>query len=524
MSLRLFAAAAALSTVFATPSFAHYITGYAVANHARCGANNLPGTVGELNKFFASPHFPDDAEKNVLWTDARVKAADWKMATDQFESTDAASGFDGADASLITYIASHGVTTSARYKALPGGGDGCAITTSDLGIGDAKARYLVLSTCQGLKIGTGDSPQRPGENPQNTWRAANKGLNCIFGYSNNMVDADEYGEYLLQGLATSDDTLSDAFFKASRRVSYSNVPAALCFGADDNNARQHLTTAKRFTDEHYGTGGSAYRYDLARRLDDTFVLPETTNDKAIPRVIKTAHRPFKVQALVKSFLGRGATDLSQSPNGPFSVWKSPLGTLTHDVNAGVINWQREDVNGLMTAPRAMTMKDDVVIRIARDFLVRHDIVKNATTELRPTYVVDRGVSEAGQPVVFGKAVIFHQRLSGLTPLQSGGSVEVTVNAGGEVVAMTAALVDATMLRLVEWIDVNTLDLGQAKATALRSLQRKIPDANLAIVEYRVGYDVDDYEHLHERSRLTLEVLIEAEWGGFARRYSEKVPL
>ncbi len=524
MILRLAAAFAAFSAVVSTPSYAHFITGYAVKNHSRCGANNLPGTIAELEKFFASGNFPDDAEKNVLWTDARVKVADWGMSRDRFESTDAASGFDGVDAGLISYIASHGVTASGRYTALPGGADGCSIRSADMGVGDANARYLILSTCQGLKIGNGDNPTRPGENPQTTWRDANKGLNCIFGYSNNMEDADQYGAYLLEYLATTDDTLADAFFKASRRVSFSNVPAVLCFGTDDNNSRQHLTTAKRFTDEHYGTGGSAYRYDMARRLDETFTVPETTSDKAIPRTIKIERRAIKTQTLVKSFLGRGATNLSQTPNGPFSVFKSEQGTLTHDANTGFFSWRKSDVDGLATAPREMTLKDDVVIRIAADFLSRHGVVKNVAADLRPTYVVDRGVSDAGQPVTFSKAVVFHQRLSGLLPLSAAGAVEVVVNGGGEVVALSGSLIDATMLRLVEWIDPNSLDLGAAKNRAVKHLQRRFPDANLTITEYRVGYDVGDYTTIQERARLTLEVVIEAEAGGFSRRYAEKISL
>lgn len=515
---------AAFAVTLASPAQAHYISGYAVKNHSRCGSNNLPGTIVELEKFFASRHFPDDAEKNVLWTDARVKAADWAAARDRFESESAPSGFDGADASLISYIASHGVTRSAVYTASPGGADGCDIPTSSMGVGDASARYLILSTCQGLKIGNGDNPTRPGENPQNTWRAANKGLNCIFGYSNNMEDADDYGELFLEGLATTDDTLADAFFKASRRVSYYNVPAVLCFGADDNNARQHLTTAKRFTDERYGMGGSAYRYDLARRLDDAFTLPEASGDKAIPRVIKVEPRALKVQNLVKSFLGKGATDLSQAPNSRLSVFRSAQGTLTHDANTGFFSWRRPDVDGLAGTPREMTLKDDVVMRIAADFLSRRSLVKSVDGDLRPTYVVDRGVSEAGLPVTFGKAVIFHQRLSGLTPLASAGSLEVTVNAGGEVVAVSGSLVDATMLRLVEWIDVNTLDLAAGKNLALQHLKRRFPEANLAITEYRVGYDVGDHAKVEERGRLTLEVIVEVEAGGFARRFAEKVPL
>ncbi len=526
MKSRLFAALALLSASASSQAFAHYISGYAVTNHANCGAANLPGTIAELQKFFASHNFPDDAQKNALWTDADVKMADWGSSHDYFESTRGASGFDGADSSLISYIASHGTTSGGRYTALAGGADAaCNIRTTEMKLGDSKSRYLVLSTCQGLKIGTGDDPSRPGENPQVTWRNANQGLNCIFGYSNNMEDGDAYGEYFLEDLATSDDTLADAFFKASRRVSYGNVPAALCFGADDNAARQHLATAKRFTDEHYGQGGSAYRYDLARRLDDTFTMPQTTSDKAIPRVIKTSHRKFKHATLAKALLGRGAANFSQSASGKLAIYKSPEGTMTYDSNTGFIDWRKDESGAWANSPREITIKDDVVIRIARDFLQRKSLVADVKTELKPTYIISRGVSDAGgHPLVFGKIVVFHQRFSGLTPLASAGSIEVTVDASGEVSAMTATLIDATLLRLTEWADSNNLDLNPPKASALARLQRQFPGANLAVIESRVGYDVGDGSALEERSRLSLEVVVEVESGGYARRFAERVPL
>ena len=52
MVSRFAATFAVVSALVSQTSYAHYISGYAVENHARCGANNLPGTIAELEKFF----------------------------------------------------------------------------------------------------------------------------------------------------------------------------------------------------------------------------------------------------------------------------------------------------------------------------------------------------------------------------------------------------------------------------------------------------------------------------------------
>ncbi len=143
---------------------AYYINGYAVANHRSCGSSNLPGTIREMERFFGSNDFPSDAQKNLYYKDSNVKASDWNATSDYYENTNAASGMDGADSALISYIASHGVTSNDRYTASSGGSrnGGCNIRTTEMEIGNSANRYLILSTCQGLKIGTGSSPSRAG--------------------------------------------------------------------------------------------------------------------------------------------------------------------------------------------------------------------------------------------------------------------------------------------------------------------------------------------------------------------------
>ena len=498
---------------------AQTINGYAVGNFRSCGASNLPGTIAELDKFFASSHFPAEMKKNFQWNDARVRASEWSSAHDVFASTETSTGFDGVDSGLISYIASHGVTSAAKYTALSGGEGGvCYIRTPDMSVGDQQARYLILSTCQGLKIGTGDDPLRAGENPQVTWANANQGLNCIFGYSNNMVDADQYGSYLLEALATSDDTLAEAFFRAAKRVSYANIPAALCFGADDTSARQNLETARRFTSDSYGKGGSAWAFDHSRRLDDAFVLPDSAKSKVIPREIRTAPRRMSIVKLAARLVGKSARQTELK--GGLKIFRDRSTTATYDPKNGFLTWRKGDV----ALNHILKLSDTAAIRAAKEFLVTRSIVADSVGDFQATYVTERGAQVNGKAEVVAKTVIFHQRVRGLLVLATAGSIEVTVGEGGQVIAMTASLIDATLPRVNEWLDVSTLSLTSHKDVALRRVLQRVPGANVSVIESRVGYDVGDYAAMHQRSRVVVEVLVEADQGGFSRRFVEKVAL
>jgi hypothetical protein len=504
-------AAVVALTAGATVAQAAYINGYAVGNHRSCGANNLPGTISELQKFFASRNLPADATKNFLWTDRAVKLADWASATDYHESQSTASGYDGVDSGLIAYIASHGATSGGRYLALAGGADGCEIRNGNMGLGDQDARYLVLSTCQGLKIGTGDDPRRAGEDPTRTWRSGSSGLNCILGYSNNMVDADEYGEYLLTNLASGNMTVADAFFRASRDISYSNIPAVLCYGPDEATARSNIETLRTFTEERFGTGASAYAYQQARRLDSAFLAPR----EKVLRTLAVSRRTPSLKHVSRALLG---ASVDVGTDGALTTHRAERGTVAYDAATNQLSWSAAQI-----APSApLAMKDAQAVQLAHEFLAPLGLVADADADLVPTYVIDRGSSFDGHAAVVGKTVVFHQRVQGLTPLSTTGSVEVAIGSDGAVVGLQARLVNAAAPRIPEWIDAVGVNTSRHRDAAVARLHARMPRANLTVLDARVGYDVASANA--QRANAVVEVLVEAEEGGFARRYVEKVGL
>lgn len=215
------------------------IGGYAVANHTPCGVTNIPNTVADTQGFLDG--LPRELQKNFSMVDATVRARDWTEGTDKYGSGSAATGFAGADASLISYISTHGVTSGARFTMSmgSGGGGGCNIRSDKMVLGNQVARYLFLSTCQSLKIGTGDDPYAYGEIPIGTWSSAAGGLRCIYGYSSNSLDSPDYGTFFWNKL-TPGTGITSAFFDASSDIYQYQVPAAMCFGATREAARQEL--------------------------------------------------------------------------------------------------------------------------------------------------------------------------------------------------------------------------------------------------------------------------------------------
>jgi hypothetical protein len=510
-----------LFSLNSTPSIAQHINAYAVAIHSSCNASSIPATIEELDKFFASPYFPQDAQRNVYYKDSQVKIADWHTAGDLFESAATTSGFDGADAPLISYIASHGVTARAKYKGLGGGGAaGCNIRSNSMSIGDGNARYLVLSTCQGLKIGDGDNPTGPGENPSITWRGANKGLNCIFGYSNNMVDASDYGAFLLENLATTDETLAQSFLKASRRVSESNIPAVLCFGADNAAAREYLNTTKRFTSEKVGRGGSAWTYGVSKRVEGLFEYAAVAKQSAIPRAI-TAHRSqLSAQRIAASFLGSKMQDQSLSES--LRIFRSSAGTLTFNNKNDYFSFVKQQAPDRVQTE--MKIDDNAAVRIAEKFLNKRSFISEFSRSLKPSYVVDRFVGSDKNSQLVEKTVVFSQSMNGLGMLGSSGTVDVVVGTSGEVTAANGMLLTLKKTRVAEMVDVKDINILSAEQAALRAVQRKLPNAKLTVVKSLIGYDSGDYSEVRGNLRAVAEILIEASEGGFARRYIERVAL
>lgn len=495
------------------------IGAYAVANHSSCGAGNIPGTITELDKFFASKDFPTDATKNFYWKDSRVQQNQWSKDGDYKASKDTASGFDGADSSLLTYIASHGVTSSGVYKALSGSksNGGCYIPTSSLELGNQASRYTILSTCQGLKVGTGDNPTASGENPSKTWKNAAKGLNCILGYSNNMADADGYGVYLLEKLKDGKTTLAEAFMASSEAVSKENIPAVLCFGSTQADAADYIQKNKSFDTTSRGNAASAFVYRRASTSEDGMMKKSSFQFAPSITVEPVKINPGRV---AKAFLG---VNVSLDKNqGSFISYSSEAGQASYNAQTNVLQIS----NNVIEAVRSDDVPAvDEAAEIAAN-AVKASGLSSVAGELTLAGSSEDvlGGSDGSQRVIQRK-FSFKQVLAGFQPLSQAGSVEVAIGPGGAVINVTASLLRVTGKEsgFVQSTNISAAE-EDLETTAISNVAEKVPGASYKVISTHYGYDAGNFFGVKSQADAVAEVLVEAEQGGFARRYIEKIKL
>lgn len=492
------------------------IGAYAVANHSSCGAGNIPGTIEEMNRFFASPDLPPEMQKNFYWKDGRVRQNEWTKDSDYKASSEATSGFDGADASLLTYIASHGVTSSGVYKALAGSKNsgGCYIPTTSLELGNNASRYTILSTCQGLKIGTGDYPESNGENPSRTWKNAAKGLNCIYGYSNNMADADQYGEYLLANLKDGSTSIAKAFMDASESVSADNVPAVLCFGANEQDAADYIEENKTFESQSRPNNSSAWVYRKVYAAQQSRALKSS-----IPAALKILPMKVDVEKLAKSFVGAGAV---KSISGKITNYKSSTGSASYNERTGTLtikNFLVEDIRNEAVPTVEESQK------IARHALKLSGLLKADSSLYLHSFSEETLGGEKGISKVLSRKFSFKQNLAGAPSLSQQGSVDVTVGAGGTITEIKAALVkiDPVFTPSSRPTNITSREI-ELETSALDEIAMRAPGANYKVIKKRIGYDAGNFMKRNQIAPAVIEITVEAYKGEFRRNFIQKTAL
>jgi hypothetical protein len=498
------------------PSYGVTIGAYAVGNHSNCGASSIPGTIVELDKFFDSKDFPEDFEKNFYWKESRVKQSEWTKTGDYFASSETNTNSDGADSSLLTYIASHGVTSSGVYKALAGSKNfgGCYIPTTSLELGNNLSRYAILSTCQGLKIGTGDYPNSSGENPSRTWKNAAKGLNCIFGYSNNMADDDGYGEYFLQNIKDRNTPLAKAFMDASESVYSDNIPAVLCYGSTEQDAAEYIQNNTSFESQSRPNAASAWVY---RMVSPVTAAKDLASE--IPAALRLQPKKFDVDKTARTFLGQGAFKEKSSSRYLFS---SSAGRATYDSETGTFLIQ----NKLIEAVKG----DDVPDLKESEQIARHVLNVSGLLSLAG----ETSLSATSEDVVGGvlginkvvsRKFTFKQVISGATALSQQGSIDVTVGPAGVVTEIKAALVeaDSSLKTLARPTNIKSR-LTEIEQTAIKQVAQKSPSSSYRIVKHRIGYDSGNFNRLNKLAPAVVEVSVEAGIGEFRRVFVEKIAL
>ncbi|WP_141733187.1 DUF6345 domain-containing protein [Oligoflexus tunisiensis] len=489
----------------------------AVQNFGTC-ANHLPNTVADAAGFL--DHRPGDLTANYFFADDNVWQQDWTTA-DYTSSGDTATGFAGADSSMLTYLATHGDSSGGIYYGSLSQAQGCSFNNSNMSLGDAKNRYLFLSTCYGLMLGNGqylpEHPAHSAEDLQQTWDKGLVGTRCIFSYGTVSLDSADYGKLFWEKWNQAGVTNANAFLNASWAVSTRQQPVVMCFGRDLNDANGKLDeTVFSYDASSYGYNAWTWYDPVAFRAG-----PDASLRRAdVPRRIRFTRATADDAALAFPALPRRAARKTSSFASDRQA--SPLDGENVLVTTRGWRYVKPDRDFGDPRPRSVLITDDDAIRIAQASLNQLRL-QGTDGNLKVAYVRQQKAADSvhPQPTVINRMVAFEQDVvNGYSMLGSDGKLFVSVDAAGEV-----REIEDTRIKSVATAD-RTRDAGITVAAdeaekALMALARKRwPGAKILAAPLETGYLADG----ENTARLVARLAFTATQGNFSKADEVTLPL
>ncbi len=139
--------------------------------------------------------------------------------------------------------------------------------------------------------------------------------------------------------------------------------------------------------------------------------------------------------------------------------------------------------------------------------------------MQATYIIDAVAGDIrGDQKVLRKTVVFHQNIQQLTPLQQIGSVEIAVEASGQISAFTWALRDFTAVAPDRTIAVPNTLIETAKDAALASWRQRFPGAKITWESSQAGYNAGSWNTPKDSADLVIQTWASISEGNFTRRY------
>ncbi len=154
---------------------------------------------------------------------------------------DNADGWRGADSVKVFYHAGHGDMLADGTFEFPMGMSWATRTSSFsnmMRVGDQNLRYFFLSTCESLRVTSGDDPWR-------TWNRANQGCRMIFGFGSTSLDWWAYGQNFFRAWNTG-VSFSQAWQDASQSLTHNQIVSSTACGSTREEAQNRLWNERLF--------------------------------------------------------------------------------------------------------------------------------------------------------------------------------------------------------------------------------------------------------------------------------------
>ena len=193
----------------------------------------------------------------------------------------------GIDAVRVAWHSGHGGMSSPNRFFAPMGSNwsnngwnamslNMALGGNHNSFGDERLRYLFWDTCNSVMVSGGNDPY-------STWGVRAKGLRMVFGYETTSIDSADYGKFFWEEW-NKGKSLSTAFMDASWRISTSQSPAVVAFGANQTEASDRLYNERYLYSGAAANNWGQWRWYYARSAaSGKGVTLETAQTNAMSR-------------------------------------------------------------------------------------------------------------------------------------------------------------------------------------------------------------------------------------------------
>ncbi len=380
--------------------------------------------------YWANFHYRDLEVENGLFHDAGAAYRNYDLWPRNGVET-------GIDAVRVAFHSSHGrmsnnvFLTSMGAKSYYGEWDArsdwMALGGNWNGSGDERLRYMFWDTCNSVM-------RSGGNNPWSTWATRSKGIRFVFGYETTSIDSPHYGWYFWEEWAKG-KTFRDAFFDASWRISHSQTPALVAFGATSSEASYRRDNERYLYPEAVANNWAAWSWCVSHNIYSNFkvsLAEALANGSRVSRIEVTGRGNSNKEVVeIADAFGIQLPDESAIKSRPANIKLVRTDALTLVVEKSgafelLLNHKQEE------AESNTVLSDESLVARAEQMIDQLSFIKKQ--ELRAGVIRDLNENAGadgfeGEERVTEKTVVFDQTINGAPFIDpEAGHLEITFSA------------------------------------------------------------------------------------------------